>query len=210
MKRAIRSAAVAAVIGSVMACGGSTPTAPNSVTSTSYGVFTGGNVQLSYRLDVPAHTAPVGAVVFGHGSGMATKDSCRGLNLADGFVSRGYATLCFDKRGVGQSTGQYIEVGTLNSAVIFEELASDIAAGVAFLRSRPEINPNRIGLAGVSQAGWIVPIAAAKTKPAFMLLIVGPTVSVGVEGFYSHIAEGTNVPLEDLPSIALVHRRSRL
>ena len=183
-----------------IACGGgSTPTgpAPNSVTSTSYGVFTSGNVQLSYRLDVPAHTAPVGAVVFAHGSGMTTKDSCRVFGLADGFVSRGYATLCFDKRGVGQSTGQYIQVFVQNSAAILEELASDVAAGVAFLRSRPEIDPNRIGLAGVSQAGWIVPIAAAKTKPAFMLLIVGPTVSFGIESFYSSIVEGTNAPIED-------------
>ena len=34
-------------------------------------------------------------------------------------------------------------------------------------------------------AEQIVPIAAAKTQPAFMLLIVGPTVSNGVEDFYS-------------------------
>lgn len=198
--RKVRTYLVIAVSALAIACGeGVTPTepAPNSVPSTSYGVFTNGNVQLSYRLDVPAHTAPVGAVVFGHGSGMATKDSCRMFGLADGFVARGYATLCFDKRGVGQSTGQYIQVFIQNSAAILEELASDIAAGVAFLRSRPEIDPNRIGLSGVSQAGWIVPIAAAKTKPAFMLLIVAPTVSYGVETFYSSIVEGTNVPLEE-------------
>jgi hypothetical protein len=42
-----------------------------------------------------------------------------------------------------------------------------------------------------------VPIAAAKTQPAFMLLIVGPTVSIGVENFYSSIVEVTNVPVED-------------
>jgi dipeptidyl aminopeptidase/acylaminoacyl peptidase len=40
----------------------------------------------------------------------------------------------------------------LNSNAVFEDLASDIAAGVEFLRSRPEIDRNRIGLAGVSQA----------------------------------------------------------
>jgi hypothetical protein len=41
-----------------------------------------------------------------------------------------------------------------------------MAAGVAFLRTRPEIDPKRIGLAGVSQAGWIMPIAAQKAQPA--------------------------------------------
>lgn len=154
------------------------------------GFFSNGSVQLSYRLNVPAHTAPVGAVVFGHGSGLQTKDSCHVFGLADGFLARGYATLCFDKRGVGKSTGQYIP-GPVpgNSAAVFEDLASDMAAGVAFLRGRPEIDPNRIGLAGASQAGWIMPIAAAKTQPAFMLLMVSPTVSIGLEHFYSNIVE---------------------
>jgi pimeloyl-ACP methyl ester carboxylesterase len=186
------------------------PTAPSAWNGEiSTGFFANGPVQLSYRLDVPSHTAPVGAVVFGHGSGMATKNSCRDFGLAAGFLARGYATLCFDKRGVGQSTGQYIPATPQNSAAVFEALASDIAAGVEFLRSRPEIDRNRIGLAGVSQAGWIVPLAAEKTQPAFMLLIVGPTVSIGVENFYSDIVEVTNAPVEDgyraLPSFSGVH-----
>ena len=175
----------------------------------STGFFSNGAVQLSYRLDVPAHTAPVGAVVFGHGSGAATKDSCRVFGLADGFVSRGYATLCFDKRGVGQSTGQYIPAIPQNSAAVFEDLSSDIAAGVEFLRSRPEIDRNRIGLAGASQAGWIVPLAARKSNAAFMLVIVGPTVSYGLENFYSNIVEITNAPVEEgykqLPSFNGIH-----
>jgi pimeloyl-ACP methyl ester carboxylesterase len=205
-------AALAAALG--IACeSASTPTtpepAPGSTIQTSFGVFTNGNVQLSYRLDVPAYTAPVGAVVFGHGSGMLMKDSCRVFGLADGFLARGYATLCFDKRGVGQSTGSYITVFTQNSAAILDDLASDLAAGAAFLRTRPEINPDRIGFAGVSQAGWVIPLAAKKTPTAFMLLIVGPTVSYGIESFYSSIVEGTNAPLEDgynaLPSYAGPH-----
>jgi pimeloyl-ACP methyl ester carboxylesterase len=198
-----------AVIG--IACGpAATPTAPTPASvQTSTGFFTNGPVQLSYRLDVPARSAPVGAVVFGHGSGLQTKDSCRLFGLADGFVSRGYATLCFDKRGVGQSTGQYIPVIPQNSAAVFEDLSSDIAAGVAFLRSRPEIDRHRIGLAGVSQAGWIVPLAAQKSNAAFMLVIVGPTVSYGIEIFYSSIVEVTNAPVEEgykaLPSFNGIH-----
>jgi pimeloyl-ACP methyl ester carboxylesterase len=195
-----------------IACGqdAAPPAAPTSSNvDISYGFFSNGPVQLSYRLDVPAHTAPVGAVVFGHGSGMATKTSCRAFGLAAGFVARGYATLCFDKRGVGQSTGQYIPASPHNSFAVFEDLASDIAAGVEFLRSRPDIDAGRIGLAGVSQAGWIVPIAAEKTQPAFMLLIVGPTVSIGVENFYSNIVEVTDAPVEEgyrqLPSFNGVH-----
>lgn len=210
MASQVRKYLVTLVAAVGIACGqAATPTAPTSVTVQSTGFFTNGPVQLSYRLDVPAHTAPVRAVVFGHGSGLQAKDSCRVFGLADGFVARGFATLCFDKRGVGQSTGQYIPAIPQNSAAVFEDLASDIAAGVEFLRNRPEIDRNRIGLAGVSQAGWIVPLAAQKSHAAFMVLIVGPTVSYGIENFYSNIVEVTNAPVEEgykqLPSFNGIH-----
>jgi pimeloyl-ACP methyl ester carboxylesterase len=191
-----------------IACESATPTAASiePVSSTS-GFFTSGDVRLSYRLDLPQRSGPVGAVVFGHGSGQQTKDSCR--FLAGGFLSRGFATLCFDKRGVGQSTGTFVFVGARDSIPVFDDLASDIAAGVRFLRSRPEIDPKRIGLAGVSQAGWIVPLAAQKSSPAFMVVLVGPTVSVGIEGFYSRIVEDTSAPVEagykQLPSFNGFH-----
>ncbi len=129
---------------------------------TQRGFFVNGDVRLSYRLDLPARAGRVPAVVFGHGSGRQDKDSCR--FLADGFLSRGFATLCYDKRGVGESTGSFVFVGAKDSIPVFDDLGSDMAAGVEFLRSHPEIDPARIGLAGVSQAGWIVPIAAAKVE----------------------------------------------
>jgi pimeloyl-ACP methyl ester carboxylesterase len=151
------------------------------------GVFSNGDVRLSYQLDLPPRTGPAPAVVFGHGSGRATKTSCR--FLADGFLDRGFATLCFDKRGVGESSGAYSDVGIENSETMFPLLASDMAAGMRFLRGHPDIDGARIGLAGNSQAGWIIPIAAAQADPAFMILIVGPTVSVGEEIFYSNIVE---------------------
>jgi pimeloyl-ACP methyl ester carboxylesterase len=168
---------------------------PSASAATLNGFVENGDVRLSYRLDLPARTGQVGAVVFGHGSGRQTKDSCR--FLADRFLSRGFATLCYDKRGVGQSTGTFVFVGADDSIPVFGDLASDLAAGVQWLRSRPEIDPARIGLAGVSQAGWIIPLAAAKSKPAFMIMLVGPTVSVGVEGFYSRIVEHASAPVEE-------------
>jgi len=192
-----------------VACGrAATPTSPTASIIQTSGFFTNGAVQLSYRLDVPSKSGAVPAVVFGHGSGLQTKNSCR--FLADGFLSRGYATLCFDKRGVGQSTGApFTQVFPGNSIAMFEDLSSDIAAGVEFLRSRTEIDRNRIGLAGVSQAGWIVPLAAQKSNAAFMVLLVGPTVSYGIEIFYSSIVEVTNAPVEEgykaLPSFNGVH-----
>jgi uncharacterized protein len=151
--------------------------------------------RLSYRLDLPVRHGKVPAVVIGHGSGRATKDTCR--YLASGFLSRGFATLCYDKRGVGESTGEYSSVGPRNSDRMFDALGEDMAAGVRFLRSHDAIDASRVGLAGNSQAGWIIPVAAARVKPAFMILLVGPTVSVGEEIFYSDIVEKTAAPLDD-------------
>jgi pimeloyl-ACP methyl ester carboxylesterase len=177
------------------ACGGvSSPTAASGAASSSTGFFQNGDVRLSYQLDVPQRTGAVGAVVIGHGSGMTTKEQCR--FLASGFLQRGFATLCYDKRGVGQSTGEYSGVGPVNSFRMFDLLGGDMAAGAAFLRTRPEIDPARIGLAGNSQAGWIIPVAAERAHPAFMIMLVGPTVSVGIENFYSNIVEFSDTPIE--------------
>jgi pimeloyl-ACP methyl ester carboxylesterase len=159
------------------------------------GFFTNGDVRLSYQLDRPAAAGPLPAVVFGHGSGRTTKETCRGL--ATRFLERGYATLCYDKRGVGASTGRYDTVGPGNSPRMIADLAGDMAAGVAFLRGQPGIDGRRIGLVGGSQAGWIIPAAAARSQPAFMIMLVGPTVSVGEEIFYSRLIEKSTMPLEE-------------
>jgi pimeloyl-ACP methyl ester carboxylesterase len=98
--------------------------------------------------------------------------------------------LRFDKRGVGESTGTYVFVGTKDSPWVFPQLAGDVAAGVHFLRTRPEIDGRRVGLFGVSQAGWILPHAARDLGDvAFMILWSGPVCTVGQEMFYSAIVE---------------------
>ena len=189
-RRAIVTAAAAAF---AIACGAAPVPAEVST-----GVFENGDVRLSYRLDTPAGVPPFPAVVVGHGSGRTLKDDCRWL--ADPMLRRGYATLCYDKRGVGESTGTYVNVGTSTSEAHFPRLASDMAAGVAFLRARRRIDHRQVGLIGISQAGWIIPIAAAQSSPAFMILLVGPTVSVGEEMYYSRFAEGTDMPVGEAAS----------
>lgn len=158
------------------------------------GRFPSGDITLSYRLDRPEGRGPFPAVVVGHGSGRLTKDDHR--FFADNLVRRGYAVLRYDKRGVGESGGEYASVGVQNGARMLALLASDMAAGVAFLRRQPDIDPARIGLVGVSQAGWIIPLAAADSRPAFMILISGPAVSVGEEIYYSRFGEPDGASLD--------------
>jgi pimeloyl-ACP methyl ester carboxylesterase len=160
--------------------------------------ITNGDVHLALTLDLPPGTGPFPAVVLGHGSGKVTRGNQQ--FLVDAWTKLGFAVLRFDKRGVGQSTGQYVFVGTHDSPVVFPQLASDIEAGVKFLQTRPEIDHKRIGVSGWSQAGWILPIVAKDLGPEvkFMVIMSGPVCSVGLEMYYSKFAEGTDTPLSQV------------
>jgi len=156
--------------------------------------FDNGGIRLAFTLDLPSGRGPFSAVVLGHGSGRVTRDHLK--FTADRFRDAGFAVLRFDKRGVGESTGEFVAVGTRDSQAIFPLLASDIEAGIRFLRTRSEIDPRRIGIAGWSQAGWILPIVARDLGDvAFMVIMSGPVCSVGLEMYYSDYAEGTTTPL---------------
>jgi pimeloyl-ACP methyl ester carboxylesterase len=160
------------------------------------GFITNGDVRLAYQLDLPDRPGPLPAVVLGHGSGRTTRHD---LTWASSQWTRlGFAVLRFDKRGAGESSGTYTNVGTANSEAAFPLLASDIAAAVRFLRAQPGIDARRVGLSGNSQAGWILPIAAkALGDVPFMVLLAGPVCTVGVENFYSDIVEHGGKPIEE-------------
>jgi uncharacterized protein len=178
-------------------CGSSgAPSAPTTAGTSD--TFPSGDIRLAYTLDLPAGTGPFPAIVMGHGSGEVTRQQMTSLAL--GFVQAGFAVLRYDKRGVGGSGGVYEVAGNVpNSARVFPILAGDMVAGVEFLKTRPEIDPARIGLFGASQAGWIIPLAASRSSDVkFMILVVGPTVSVGVENYYSSLVEvSPSFPIEE-------------
>jgi uncharacterized protein len=179
-----------------LACGPDSP-AGRTAASPLPASFSNGDVRLAYTLDLPQGTGPFPAIVAGHGSGRTTRHDLAAFAAA--WTRMGFAVLRFDKRGVGESTGTYVFVGTRDSPVVFPELASDIVAGVRFLRTRPEIDKRRIGLAGWSQAGWILPHAARALGDAvFVVLFSGPVCSVGQEMYYSDLAESTTRPLPEV------------
>jgi dienelactone hydrolase len=162
--------------------------------------FQNGDVRLAFSLDLPAGQGPFPAVVVGHGSGRMTRHDLRWF--ASQWTRLGFAVLRFDKRGVGESTGTFVLVGTKDSPEVFPQLSSDIVAGVRFLRTRPEIDPSRVGLAGWSQAGWILPHAARELgDAAFLVLYSGPVCTVGEEMYYSDLAENTTRPLSEINAL---------
>lgn len=131
--------------------------------------FASGSFHLAGTLLTPAGPGQHPAVVLVHGSGPVTRDFMGPLPYL--LVHHGFAVLSYDKRGIGESDGHWLDAG-------LEELAADALAGVAFLKSRKEIDASRIGLLGISQGGWIVPLATSLSDDvAFAVLISAASVT---------------------------------
>ncbi len=144
-----------------------------------------GDVQLAATLALPRSPGPHPAAVIVHGSGRVDR---RMLRSMAGFLARnGIAALAYDKRGVGESGGQYPTFNVADCRPLLEGLTDDLLAAVAYLRTRDDIDHDRIGLYGGSQAGWIMPLAASRGEIAFIVSISGPAVSCGEEDLYSRL-----------------------
>src|ERR1035437_4995388 len=132
-----------------------------------------GGVTLAGTLTIPTGQGSFPAALLISGSG--PQDSAESLFghkpflvLADYLTRMGIAVLRVDDRGVGGSTGQ-----TRTSTS--EDLAGDVEAGVAFLKTRPEVDPAKIGLIGHSEGGIIAPMVAAQSAEiAYVVLMAGP------------------------------------
>ena len=122
---------------------------------------------------------PLPAVITITGSGQQTRDEplpIPGLEkyrpmrqIAEALASRGIAVLRVDDRGTGGSGGRE----TLRTATT-SSFADDTRAEVAYLRSRSEIDPKRIALAGHSEGGIIAPmVAAGDSQIAAIVLLAG-------------------------------------
>ena len=124
----------------------------------------------------PASGGPFPTVVLISGSGPQDRDEALMghrpfLVLADHLTRRGIAVLRYDDRGVGQSTGDF-------AAATSEDLSTDALAGVAFLKSRDDVDPDAIGFAGHSEGGIIAPMAAvASPDVSYIVLMAAPGVN---------------------------------
>jgi pimeloyl-ACP methyl ester carboxylesterase len=128
-------------------------------------VFHDGSVRLVGSLMIQKRRAPVPAIVFVQGAGPETRSASK--FLAEFFSRHGIAAFVYDKRGAGESGGDWKRAS-------FDDLAGDVVAAVTYLRGRKEIDPTRIGLFGSSQGGWIAPMAAVRL-PGLRFVIVKST-----------------------------------
>jgi len=129
-------------------------------------------ITLAGTLTLPSKEGNFPAVILITGSGAQNRDEeLMGhkpfLVISDYLTKNGIAVLRFDDRGTGASKGDFKTATT-------SDFATDVEAGVAFLKTRKEINKKKIGLIGHSEGGIIAPMVANNSKDvAFIVLLAG-------------------------------------
>lgn len=130
------------------------------------------NITLAGTFSTPMKKGSSPAVILISGSGPQNRDGeAFGHKpfeiLADYLTSNGIAVLRFDDRGTGASSGNFENATTA-------DFATDVEAAINYLKSRPEINPNKIGLIGHSEGGIIAPMVAASSSDVnFIVMLAG-------------------------------------
>lgn len=149
-----------------------TPTKPYPYREEEVAFDSAPGVRLAGTLTLPTGPGPFPAAVLITGSGAQDRDETilghkPFLVLADDLTRRGVAVLRYDDRGFAKSTGDFVKATT-------QDFAVDAAAAAAFLRTRPDIDPARVGLIGHSEGGIVAPMAAVKEpRTAFVVLMAG-------------------------------------
>jgi pimeloyl-ACP methyl ester carboxylesterase len=142
--------------------------------------FRNGAITLAGTLTIPEGKGPFPAFVMVTGTGLQNRDEeILGFKIfrviADYMTRHGIATLRYDDRGAGGSTGNI-------AAATTEDFAGDALAGVALLSARSEIDARHIGVFGHSEGGAVAAIAAAKSPQSvgFIIMMAGAAVSGAV------------------------------
>jgi dienelactone hydrolase len=123
--------------------------------------FESRDIELAGTVLLPEGPGPHPAVAIVHGAEFGTRETYR--VMASYLARQGVAALIYDKRGTGESTGD-ARAGT------FDDLTVDALAAVSLLRQTARIDPDRVGLVGMSQGGWIIADAAIRTDDVAFLV----------------------------------------
>ncbi len=166
-------------------------------------LFRNGDIELAGTLTLPRGPGPFPAAVLVTGSGPQNRDEeLFGFRpfkvIAEHLARRGIATLRYDDRGVGGSSGSV-------AAATTSDFAEDALAAIARLDEDPRIAEGRVGILGHSEGGVVAPLAASRSdRVAFLVLLAGTAVS-GEEILYEQGAAIARA--SDAPETAIVRQR---
>jgi uncharacterized protein len=131
------------------------------------------NITLSGTLTLPKKEGNYPAVILISGSGPNNRDEevCGHkpfLVISDYLTRNGIAVLRYDKRGYGETIEDFQKATLV-------DFASDVESAISYLKTRKDINKNKIGLIGHSEGGVVASIVASESKDVkFIVLLAGP------------------------------------
>lgn len=132
-----------------------------------------GNLRLAGTLTLPKKEGTFPVVILISGSGPQNRnEELLGhkpfLVISDHLTRNGIGVLRFDDRGTGKSTGNH-------SSATSADFATDVQSAVTYLKTRQEIDQNKIGLIGHSEGGLIAPMVATNNQDInYIVLLAGP------------------------------------
>jgi uncharacterized protein len=167
-----------------------------------------GGVEIAGTMSVPMGSGPFAAVLLIAASGPEGRDEeVAGhrvfVVLADSLLRKGIAVLRYDKRGVGESSGDL-------STASFDNLVSDAAAAFRYLHARPNVDPKRVGIIGHSEGGSIAPaVAAVDQDVAFVVAMAGSGLSgeVRITEQQAYLAQEGGASVEQQAAVRVLVQR---
>ena len=131
-------------------------------------IFQSGEFTLVGDLRTPAGTGPFPVVLFVHGSGDADRTMFgMYLPIMERMLRAGYAVFSWDKPGYGESTGQVD-----NTPRVLYQRAQIVLDAIEVLKARSDIDAQWIGLWGISQASYVMPLVLSQSENvAFMICV---------------------------------------
>lgn len=163
--------------------------------------YLNGSTELVASLLIPDGEGPFPGVVLVHGSGTSDRSNPWTSAYASALVESDIVVLHPDKRGSGESAGDW-------RTVSFDVLAEDVVAGVDELVSTSVVDTSRIGLIGFSQGGHIIPLAASKSSEVDLIVNISGSVvpildQIGDE--LKHMAEREGLSDDQVQLVARIH-----
>ena len=128
-------------------------------------VFDSSHFKVVGELRIPSGDRKYPLVIMVHGDGPAYRTYF--YPLKECFLRAGYATLMWDKPGFGQSTGKF------SQSHLRAERAEVLLDAISNVKSHPRIDSDAIGVWGISQAGYVIPMALEKTGDISFMIMVG-------------------------------------
>ncbi len=143
--------------------------------------FNNEGLQLAGMLFIPEGEGPFVTAVIIHGSGTSHRDSKWYLSVTQHLLDNGIAVLLPDKRGSEKSEGEW-------RGASFDELAGDTLSAIEYLKDQDHFKYSSIGLIGMSQGGWIAPLAASQSEDvSFVVSMSGAFVTTDEQLLYEEI-----------------------